>query len=107
MAAMRFYWKKGVRFGGAKPEIEPIFTAAIQAFGDFNCDCWCTSVTDGTHKPRSGKKSKHYDGLAADFRTRAVDVDYHERIAARMREYLTEEYQVVVEGNHIHAEFDP
>lgn len=66
-------------------------------------EMWVTSVTDGKHKDGS----KHYEGLAFDLRTRMLTKEQTLRLAAVMRGILEGEWDVVVEGDHIHVEFDP
>lgn len=68
-----------------------------------------TSGKDGKHKPKSGRKSLHYDGLAGDFRTREIPPTILQRIVTRIRKKLQEinqMYQVVLEKDHLHVEFD-
>lgn len=62
-----------------------------------------TSVTDGKHSPGS----KHYTGHAFDIRTRDIPADQWQLVAGDIRERIGTEYDVVVEKDHIHVEFDP
>jgi hypothetical protein len=60
-----------------------------------------TSTTDGAHKTGS----LHYSGRAVDIRTWHVpDV---EKLAASLRVILGRHYDVVVETDHLHIEYDP
>jgi hypothetical protein len=60
-----------------------------------------TSCIDGKHK----RASKHYTGCAVDLRIwNIVDV---EKAAMELRQALTDDYDVVVESDHIHLEYDP
>jgi len=63
-----------------------------------------TSVIDGKHRPNS----LHYSGLAFDLRTRHLKTeDGVKNVAAEIRGALGREYDVVVEKDHIHIEYDP
>ena len=62
-----------------------------------------TSVTDGKHSAGS----KHYSGHAFDIRTRDISPEQWQLIASDIRERIGSEYDVVVEKDHIHVEFDP
>lgn len=63
-----------------------------------------TSVWDGTHLP----DSRHYVGLAADLRTHHLSSEADRR---RMWEVVAEAlgpgWDVILEVDHIHIEFDP
>ncbi len=67
-------------------------------------DCTITSISDGQHS----RKSKHWLGNAFDVRTRelpeAASID---GVAYLLRQALPEDYDVVVESDHIHVEYDP
>lgn len=62
-----------------------------------------TSVLDGKHK----EDSKHYDGDAFDMRTFIYTVKEINALAPALREALGPDYDVVLEADHIHIEFDP
>ena len=62
-----------------------------------------TSAHDGTHM----RKSLHYEGLALDLRTRYFrDKEDKIKFAQELRDRLGDDYDVVVERDHIHVEFD-
>ena len=78
-----------------------------------------TSIQDGKHCKKSegrpcpdgSEQSKHYDGLAMDFRTRTADLLHVELV---IRQFLQAHpgWQMFVEGygqpgEHGHAELDP
>jgi uncharacterized protein YcbK (DUF882 family) len=66
-------------------------------------ECVITSGSDGKHS----KNSLHYKGLALDFRTRDIKtVIYRKLIAQEIRDALGSDFDVVVESDHIHVEFD-
>jgi len=63
-----------------------------------------TSVTDGKHK----EGSRHYTGDAIDIRIWNLpeDVSYLQA-SSDLRSLLDDDYDVVLESDHIHVEWDP
>ena len=59
-----------------------------------------TSISDGVHKPTS----LHYWGKAVDLRVWGIEVIH---AATLLKEELGKDYDVVVERDHIHVEYDP
>ena len=66
-------------------------------------DAVLTSAADGVHS----KKSLHYKGRAADFRSRDLDETLRDRLVRTLRLRLGECFDVVIEPTHIHIEYDP
>ena len=62
-----------------------------------------TSGIDGDHM----QQSKHYEGLAEDYRTRDVTPSDLSRMIAEARSILGSGYQVLNEVDHLHVEYDP
>lgn len=60
-----------------------------------------TSATDGQHMAHS----RHYKGDALDLRSR--DLPDSIGMADQLRDSLSDEYDVILETDHIHVEFDP
>lgn len=75
----------------------------FEVYRDFDVSPVITSGMEGKHS--SG--SLHYAGLAFDFRTRHVKPDSRFELAARLQAELGEEFDVVLEADHIHIEWDP
>jgi hypothetical protein len=76
--------------------IEPIFKL-------YGAELVITSGVDGTHK----QDSKHYEGLALDYRTRDLsgrEVEVAGKVAAALNPLG---YDVVLEKDHLHVEYDP
>lgn len=62
-----------------------------------------TSCTDGKHM----KGSKHYSGYAIDIRTRHLSVCEINNLLAWFKSHHDNEFDMVVEKDHIHVEYDP
>ena len=62
-----------------------------------------TSIEDGRHM----EGSKHYTGEALDLRTRYFTEEEKRKAAEELANALGSDYDVVVEGDHIHCEYDP
>jgi len=60
-----------------------------------------TSMLDGKHMANS----LHYKGLAVDLRI--WDLHHKDSCVSKMQTALGSEYDVVLESDHIHLEFDP
>lgn len=69
----------------------------------FAGECWVTSLNDSGHM----QGSKHYTDEAADFRTRGLKTSDIERWAKVCKRRLGRSYDVVVESDHLHIEYDP
>jgi len=96
--------KYGVKINGVKPEM---VMGLLIAEGYFNSsgisEMVVTSVVDGKH----GVGSLHYVGYAADIRTWAIQNDSLPDFTKGLSEELGEEFDVVLEKDHIHIEFQP
>ena len=98
--------KKGVRIVGVKPEIILGIMVVDQIYKDLGhtSGVVVTSIMDGRHS----KNSRHYIGLAVDFRTHGVaDVP---SLASKIKDALPEFYIQVEHlgepNEHIHAQFN-
>lgn len=78
--------------------VEPIFVEAGQ-------ELVITSGTDGKHGLHNA--SLHPAGLALDFRSRDLAERSLQSVVVRARSALGPAYDVVLERDHIHVEFDP
>ncbi len=96
--------KAGVKVAGMRPEILLGAVAAERVFEKAGFECTITSCVDGQHMAGS----LHAKGAAIDLRTRHVPHAIELRqIVDRIKECLGAEYDVVVETDHLHIEYDP
>jgi len=107
MALPRILLKNEVHLNGAHllPEMVAIITA-LRATAPPTTDnaVWITSANDGTHM----KGSLHYKNRAFDVRIlNLTNADTATSWVEDMKLVLGIEYDVVLEHNHIHVEFDP
>jgi hypothetical protein len=104
---MAFQLKPGCQARGVQPEILLALQIIDGVYGILGVPLWdVTELTGSKHMTGS----KHYIGQGADLRlpSRYVTQGGVDSAAARMmRERLGAEYDVVVESNHVHLEFDP
>lgn len=66
-------------------------------------DAVITAGLDGKHMPGS----LHYVGLAFDLRTNGLTPSDCEAVRVEIKSALGDDYDVVLEGDHIHLEFQP
>lgn len=92
--------KTGVRLHGVRPEIVLAILIADQVYAVLNHDLVVTSVIDGTHS----RTSLHYVGAAVDLR---LPGDAGTAARNRIAQRLGGDYDVVLESNHIHIEWQP
>ena len=104
---MRF--KSGVKINGLKTEtLAAMIVADKIVWEETGTDLVITSVCDGKHSPAS----LHYVGYGFDFRTRytikKLFTPLQKRnIKKKLQERLTREFDVVLEKDHFHIEFQP
>lgn len=82
-----------------------MFDAAIKcepAFQRVGGELVITAGTDGKHMVGS----LHYKGLALDLRTRNI-AGAEQAVVKEIKAALGKDFDVVLEGDHIHIEFDP
>ena len=92
--------KNGVDLRGLTPQMAIAYTIACRCYGQY--DCVITSASDGKH----GLNSLHYKGQALDLRTRHINGQGLQAIYNKLKESLGEQFDVVLEADHIHIEFD-
>lgn len=95
--------KPGVSLKKLQPQMVLGAIIVDQCFGGQNLPCVVTAGDDGTHM----KASLHYKGLALDFRTSHVQDEHLLKvIVTNIKARLGGDYDVVLEGDHLHVEWD-
>ena len=96
--------KNGVNPTGLKPETLLIIIIAETEYREEGYDLVITSLNDSTHSDTS----RHYQGMAVDFRTRHLANGSKARdITEKIRDRLGRHYLVLFEQNHIHVSYKP
>lgn len=96
--------KDGVRVHGLRPEMVIVLLAAYEVFeATLGVELVVTSAIDGKHS----RGSLHYVGQALDLRIRHMTEGEPEKAAVALRARLGKDYDVILESNHIHVEFQP
>lgn len=85
------------------PGVVKIMLVAEDVYDDFGQEAVVTSLMDGKHK----HNSKHYTGEAVDLRTFYFSTEEKEEVANILSDELGSDYDVVLESDHIHCEYDP
>ena len=93
--------KNGVDLRGLSPQMAIAYTIACRCYGQY--DCVITSANDSKHGPNS----LHYKGQALDLRTRHLNGQGLQAVYLKLKESLGEQFDVVLESDHIHVEWDP
>lgn len=94
--------KEGAKLDGVEWQM---FKAAIisdAVYHKFGAELVITAGTDGKHMDGS----LHYKGRALDFRTWNLN-GREKEVVEDLKKELGSDYDVVLEGDHIHCEFDP
>lgn len=94
---------ESVNIYGLNVVMQPVLKYAAIIWRKYGQEVVVTSARDGIHSVGS----LHYYGYAVDLRTRYFDDHVIPQVAQDLRLELGSDYQVVVEGNHIHVEYDP
>ena len=92
--------KSGVDLRGLSPQMAIAYTIACKCYGQY--DCVITSANDSKHGPNS----LHYMGQALDLRTRHLNEQGLQAVFHKLKEALGEQFDVVLESDHIHLEWD-
>jgi NO-binding membrane sensor protein with MHYT domain len=94
--------KPGVRVLGLRPEMVLALAVMDTIYTTHNQAMVVTSVIEGVHS----RASLHYTGMAADLR-RPADAMILQRIIDDAKVALGDDYDVVLEVDHVHVEFQP
>lgn len=93
--------KPGVRVRGLSNEILLAIVIAESVFRETEPSMTITSLTDGKHSANS----YHYTGDAVDIRLPGTVT--RDQIVTQLKNALGSEYDVLLEVDHIHIEYDP
>ena len=95
--------KQGTNINGLKPELLIGIMIVNDYFVSINKELTITSVTDSKH----GRGSLHYVGLAFDVRTWDFTEEEAQKVVDDLKQKLSIQFDVVLEKDHIHIEFQP
>lgn len=95
--------KNGVQLLGMQPQTLLAMVFAMGVCERHNTGFTITSVCDGKH----ARASLHYKGLAFDMRIRDMTGATKIDVFDELKRSLGEAYDVVLENDHIHCEYDP
>lgn len=100
---MGITYKPGVS-GEPTAAIQHAISVAASAYGAHGVELVVTSLRDGRHM----QGSLHYSGNAVDLRRWDIDAkQVTSQVVAQIRSQLGSDYDVILESDHIHIEFDP
>lgn len=94
--------KPGVIFTDIHSAIITVLPKIDEIYAKFHQIAVITSARDGVHM----KGSKHYTGEALDLRSYYFNGFERQEIHFELRNALGADYDVVLEKDHIHVEFD-
>ena len=87
--------------------LQLVMTNALFTLADlFTARGYILTVTagqDGVHM----EGSLHYRGYAVDLRSRDIPEDQRAGLLAAMKETLGPKFDIILEGDHFHVEYDP
>lgn len=80
-----------------------VLFVATEAYRVNGFDCIVTSLNDSRHS----KTSLHYSGNGGDLRIKGIPPSIVGKIHAQIVDSLNQDYDVILEPNHIHIEYQP
>lgn len=98
--------KLGVDLRGLAPQMAVAYTIACHVYANVvgtPYACVITSGSDGVHGPNS----LHYKGKALDLRINTIPSEKLQIVLKELKWALGPQFDVVLERDHIHVEFDP
>ena len=95
--------KHSVDLRGLQPQMALAYTIAAACYAKHGHTCVITSASDSKHGPNS----LHYCGKALDIRTRDLQGLVKVTLRDEIADALGPQFDVVLESDHIHMEFDP
>lgn len=95
--------KPGVDLRGLTPQMAVAYTIALDVYREkVGMVCVITSASDGKHGPNS----LHYSGKALDLRMNSLRPEQIHPVYVALKTALGEQFDVVLESDHIHVEWD-
>lgn len=95
--------KRGVKATGTDQGIVLGLMVANGVYATFGYGMVITSLNDSEHS----ENSLHYAGAAADLRIRHLKPEDKQPIRDEIAARLSEDYDVILEKDHIHLEYQP
>ncbi len=95
--------KPGADITGIRPEIVLAIVLAQPIFAAHGVPLVITSVMEGKHS----RGSLHYVGLAVDLRVNDLPPSEWEIVTDQVKAALGPQFDVVLEKDHLHVEFQP
>ena len=96
--------KIGVDLRGLQPQMVLAYVIACTIWQErAGVPCVITSASDSVHGPNS----LHYKGMALDLRTNSLRSEQVGPIHTALVAALGPQFDVVLEPDHIHCEYDP
>ncbi len=95
--------KSSVKVKDLQPQILLAVMVANDVYRQHGKELVITSCNDSRH----GENSIHYKGNAVDIRTRYFEHQEKLEVCREIQKRLIADFDVVVESNHIHIEYDP
>ena len=99
--------KSGVDLRNIQPQMAIAYSIAVAIYQlHAGVPCWITAAFDGTHMTNTLHQR---DGLcrALDLRTSNVIPEQLQLVYTKLKEALGSQFDVILEKDHIHVEFDP
>ena len=100
---MSLILKNTTRLFNLQPQTAIGIVVCANFFDEIGKHCIVTSAWDSQHRPGS----LHYVGCAFDLRTRHLDDIEASAVADEIRNRLGRDFDVVLESDHIHVEWQP
>jgi len=92
-----------VKLHGIRPELLFALQVAAEVYKVYGQELVITSITDGKHS----LTSLHYAGCAVDLRTHYFTDSIRKKVRDEIKERLGIDFDVVLESNHLHIEYQP
>lgn len=92
-----------VNMSGLVPQMTVAILVMNYLYSEIDAECIITSANDASHS----RTSLHYAGCALDFRIKHIKREQAQDIVIKANEALKQDYDVILESNHIHLEYQP